>query len=207
LLDVFVKFVEEMGVNADAGGDDEVASLRFALHIQVLDAAECYAARCGVKGGRGRGDDIHGQSQVVGERVGRTHGQDRERDLSVHQHLDNVVNGAVTTAGKDGVAAREDGLPRLFLGMSAGMSKDEIGFDACIAQQSEHGFQFRLAPLASAGIRVVEQSCLAHSLAEGGLYLSGFSLLMNTWQGVWVWNKLWQLGNGRVAPSRPRPPP
>jgi hypothetical protein len=49
--------------------------------------------------------DIHRETKVVRQRVSRAHGQNRKRGAGVCQHLDQVMNGAVTAAGEDGVAA------------------------------------------------------------------------------------------------------
>ena len=101
--------------------------------------------------------DIHWQAEVVGESVGRAHGQNRESSAGIRQHLNNVVDGAIAAAGKDGVETRKDGFPRLLLRMGTRVGEDELGFDVCPAQQRQRGFQLRLAPsAAAAGFGVIE---------------------------------------------------
>ena len=129
----------------------------LAFEIEILDTTERNPAGSGMQSGLRRSRDIHGQAEVVRERIGGAHGQNREGDAGVRQHLDHVVNGAVSAAGKDRVASSQDGLPRLLLGVSPRVGEDELGFDACAAKQCQRGFQLRLAPhAAAAGIRVIE---------------------------------------------------
>ena len=157
LLGAGVEFVEEVSIHAGACRDDEEARAGVAFEIQILDAAECNPAGHGVQSGLRRCCDIHGQAEVVRERIGRAHGQNREGDAGVRQHLDHVVNGAVSAAGKDGVTTCEHGLPRLLLGVSARVGEDELSLDVGAAEQRQHGFQLGLAPrAAAAGVRVIE---------------------------------------------------
>jgi len=56
-----VEFIEEVGIDSDACGDDEVASAGLPFEILVLNMAQGYAARlCAESRPRGAGD-IHGQ--------------------------------------------------------------------------------------------------------------------------------------------------
>src|SRR5580698_10038206 len=115
------------------------------------------------------------------------------------------MNGAVSAAGEDGVAPRENSLLRFFFSVAAGVGEDEIGFDSSIAQKSEDGLQLGLALATAAGIGIVEQGCLAHRLVEDGLYLERF-FSKHTLQAARVWNKLWLLGKGASPVTLLRPP-
>jgi hypothetical protein len=128
-----VKLVKEVGVDADSGGDDEVADVRLAEQIVILNAAEGYAARGSVERGPGGGGYIHGQVEVVSQGVGRAHGENGKCDAGVRQHLDNIVNGAVAAAGEDGVTTGEDSLTRLFLSVGARLREDQLGIYVCVA--------------------------------------------------------------------------
>jgi hypothetical protein len=95
----------------------------------------------------------------------------------IRQHLNDVVNGAVATAGEDGVTSGKDRLARFLLRLGPGVSENEGGIDASSRQKRQNGLQLGMAAFApAAGIRVVEQSCLAHGRVEAGLYLSRFAL-------------------------------
>ena len=105
--------------------------------------------------------------------VGCSHGQDRQGDVGVREHLHDTVGGSVSTAREYRVAAGGDGMPCVFLGVGTGVGENETGVDTCGSQHCHHGLQFRLPPLSSAaGIWVVQQSRLTHGLVEAGLYLS-----------------------------------
>ena len=71
----------------------------------------------------------------MSESVGRSHGQNRERDAGVRQHLNDVVDGAVASAGKDGVIAGRNGLSQLFFRVNAGAGENQFGLDVGTAEQ------------------------------------------------------------------------
>ena len=151
------RLIEEVGIHSGPGPDDEEARAGVAFEIEILHAAERNATGHGMKSGTRRYSNIHGQTEVVRQRVGRAHGQNREGSASVRQHLDHVVDGAVAAAGKHRVTTRQNGLPRLLLRVSTRIGEDEVGLDVCPAEQRQHGFQLRLAPHApAAGVRVIE---------------------------------------------------
>jgi len=157
LLGRGVELVEEVRIHPCTCRDDEEARARFAFEIEIFDAAKRDAAGCGMKSGAGCGRDIHGQAEVVGQCVGRSQGQDRQGRAGVRQHLDHVVDGAVSATSKDRVPTGKNGLPRLLLRVSRGVREDELGLNACAAEQRQHGFQLRLAShAAAAGVRVIE---------------------------------------------------
>src|SRR5262249_32616721 len=69
-----IQLVEQMRVDADAGGDGEVAPRGLAIEAQVFNLSQRDAARRGSKrtsSSLGRGAR---QSEIVGERVRRAHG-------------------------------------------------------------------------------------------------------------------------------------
>ena len=103
--------------------------------------------------------------------VGGSHGQNGQRDGRIRQHLRDVVDGAVAAAGEDRVATGVDGPPSFVAGVIGRLRGNQIRFHASGSEDRECGFQFPLALLAAAGIRVVEQRGLAHSGVEAGLYL------------------------------------
>jgi len=110
-----------------------------------------------VKSSPGCCRDIHGQTEVMRQRVGRAHGQNRKSGIGICQHLDHVMDGAVSTTGKNRVTACEDGLPRLLLRVSARVGEDELSFDICATEYCQDGFQLCLAARAAAtGVGVIE---------------------------------------------------
>ena len=125
LLGPSVELVEEMGIHACPSRDDEEAGAGLAFKIETLYLAQRDPARRGMQGCPRRRRDIHWQAEVVGESVGRAHGQNRESSAGIRQHLNNVVNGAIAAAGKDGVETRKDDLPRLLLRLGTGVGEDE----------------------------------------------------------------------------------
>jgi len=180
LLGSGLKLVEKVSVHSDSGRNDEKTNAGVALEIAVLNPTERDTARIGVESGLGGSGDVRRQSEVVGQRVCRAHRQNREGDRAIRQDLNDVVDGAVAAAGENGIASGEYGLASHFFGMRAGMSQDQAGFHPGMAQQGKDGLQFRLAPVAaSAGIRVVEQGCLAHGGSKMDCTLSLFGLIFS----------------------------
>ena len=82
------------------------------------------------------------------------------------------MDGSVAAAGEDRVATGGDRLARLLRRRAPGIgSRSSVGLNPSVPQNIERGLQFALALLAAAGVRVVEQCRLAHSVVEAGLYL------------------------------------
>jgi hypothetical protein len=81
------------------------------------------------------------------------------------------MDGTVAAAGEDGVATGVDSHAGFIPSVIARLRGNQVGFHASGSEYRESGFQFPLALLAAAGIRVVEQRSLAHSVVEAGLYL------------------------------------
>src|SRR5580700_2616748 len=157
LLGAGMEFVEEVSIHACAGCDDEEARAGLALEVEKLYATERDPAGDAVQSNLRRRSDIHGQAEVVRECIGGAHGQNREGGASVRQHLNHIVDGAVSTASKNRVITCKNGLARFLLGMGARVGEDKVGLYVCGAEQRQHGLQLGLAPYAAAaGIRVVE---------------------------------------------------
>ena len=72
------------------------------------------------------------------------------------------MDGAVAATGEDGVAAGGNRLASFLDGVMGRFRGNKIRFDAPMPEHGECGFQFLLALLAAAGVRVVKQRGLAH---------------------------------------------
>ena len=129
-----VELIEEVRVDPNPGGDDEVTRAWLPFEIVILNAAQGYTpSRRGESGLRGTGD-IHGQAEVVGQCVSGAHGKNGQRDASRSQHLDDVVDRAIAAAGENGVTSVEHGVPGFFFSVGAGVREDEVGFDPSVTQ-------------------------------------------------------------------------
>ncbi len=178
LLAPGVELVEKVRIHSRSCRDDKEACAGLAREIDILNAAQRNPAGRGMKCGPRRCGNVHGQAEIVRQRVRRPHGKYRQRDAGIRQLLENVVDGAVAAAREDGVTTRQHGLPRFLLGVVARVGEDELGLDVRVAEQREHGFQLCLAPHApAAGIRVIEQGCLTHGGIEDGLYFEALDFV------------------------------
>ena len=112
-LDQGIQFVEQMRIHADAGGDGEESEAAIAFKIRIFHTAQSNAPRsCGQQGpscahGRKR------QPQIVRQGVGRAQRNDAQGRIASDHALENVMRGAIASAGKDGVTTLGDGLTRL----------------------------------------------------------------------------------------------
>src|SRR5580700_7845541 len=111
--------------------------------------------------------------EVVRQRVGRSHGQNRQGDSRIYQDLGDVVDGAIAPADENRVATGVDGPASFIRPVTLRLRGHQVGLHAAAPERCQRGFQFPLASLAAAGIRVVKQRGLAHGVVEAGLYLSG----------------------------------
>src|SRR5271165_3222728 len=104
-----------MRVDADSGGDGEVAGGGLAGKILVFDAAERNAADMSVPaalardGSARRGAGAERDAEIVRQRVSSAEGKNGESDGRARQSLDDIVDGAIAAAGEYGVAARRHG--------------------------------------------------------------------------------------------------
>ncbi len=163
-LEMGVEVVEEVGIDSNTGGDGEVAGGGFAMEIFVLDSAEGDAADSALpldghfRGGGG----AEGNLQIVREGVGGAERENGEGDGSIGETLDNVVDGAIASAGEDGIAAVGDGAASVVGGFLAGAADGEFGADAGGLDDSDSVVELGVATAAS---RVgVKQNCrLAHA--------------------------------------------
>ncbi len=129
-----VEFIEEVSVDSNSGGDDEVAGAGLPFEILILNASQGYAPGCGGEGGPRGAGNIHGQAEIVGQRVSGAHGKNGERNASRGEHLDDVVDGAIAAAGENRVTSVEHGLPGFLFSVGAGVREDEVGFDPRVTQ-------------------------------------------------------------------------
>src|SRR5260370_26517650 len=158
------QFVEQMGVNADARGDREIVRTRFAVWIKIRDATQSNSPRDRVQCGPGCAHRIEGYTQIVGQGIGRAHGQNCECSGSACQSLQNVVYSSVAATGKDGIAALRDSLQRLLGGVLRRTNRYQFGLNPGCFEPGQGSVQLGLTPRpAATGDRVVEQASLAHA--------------------------------------------
>ena len=129
-----VEFIEEVSIDSNPGGDDEVACAGLPFEILILNASQSNAPRCGGESGLRGAGDIHGQAEIVGQCVSGAHGKNGQRNASRGQYLDDVVDRAIAATGEDSVTSGEHGLTGFVFSVGTGVRKDEVGFDPCVAQ-------------------------------------------------------------------------
>jgi hypothetical protein len=158
-----------MGIDSNPGRDHEITRLWIASQIRASHAAECDAAWRVVQRRFRCRHDFKGNIQVVRQCVGCSKRQHCQRRGRVGHDLGDVMDRPIAAAGKNRVAARLQRKPCLVPGVIFGLRGYEFRFNAAVSEHRQRRFQFPLAPLAAAGIRVVEQGRLAHSVVEAGL--------------------------------------
>ena len=111
----------------------------------------------------------------MGERIGRAERQNGECDGCARQPLNNVVNGAVAAAGKDGIAACGDRVTRVDRSLLAGAAYGEIGVNAGRLDDADGDIEFAVAPFAfAAGIRIKQNCSFAHARCFGDTVSASF---------------------------------
>src|ERR1700741_2684610 len=98
-----------MSIDADAGGDHEIAGAGVAVNIGVGDAAKSDAAKRGTQAGLRGTSYVERNAKIVCECIGGADGQDRQRSVRIGEDLDDVVDGAVASTGENRVTAGRDG--------------------------------------------------------------------------------------------------
>jgi hypothetical protein len=133
-----IQFVKQVRVDAHARCDNEITISSVPFEILVLNTPESnppgYSAERGFRGP----ENIHGQAEIMGKRIGRAHGKNCKRDLRGRQHLNNVVDSTVAAAGEYRVAPRKHGLTGLFPSMSSGVSENKAGLNAGSTEHAEY---------------------------------------------------------------------
>ena len=84
------------------------------MQIGTGEPTESNATGRGVQAGLGRCHYFERKADVMRESIGRAHGQNCQRGGRISQDLNNVMDGAVATAGKDGIATSVDGAAGFF---------------------------------------------------------------------------------------------
>jgi len=113
-----------MGVNPDAGSHNEIFSARSSLEIGLLNPAQRHTPRRSVQGDPGRSSQVTRKAQVMRQSVSGAHGQNRQGHGRIRQHLCNVVDGSVATAGKDRIAAGGDRSSSRFAAVTASFRRN-----------------------------------------------------------------------------------
>ncbi len=159
-----------MRVDADSGGDGEIAGGGFAGEILIFDAAESDAADCSGDGDTGGGAGAQRDSEVMGKSVGGAERQNGERDRRAGQALNDIMDRAVAAAGEDGVAAGGDCAARVIGRLLAGEANCKIGVHSGRLDDADGVVQFHVAlssPAARVGIE--QDSGFAHVVNWLGL--------------------------------------
>ncbi len=170
ILEFGGEFVEEVGVDPDAGGDDEVAGGGLAVEVFVLDAAKGNAAEGSGDGGFGGVAGAKRDAEVVSESVGGAEGENGESDGGAGESLNDVVDGAIAAAGEDGVAASGNGAAGVVGGFVAGAADGEFGADSGGLDDADGVVEFGVALFAAAaGVGIEEDSGSAHASAGSAL--------------------------------------
>jgi len=103
------------------------------------------------------------QSKIVGQGVGRAHGNDAQGDVAANHALQNVMDGSVPPAGKDRVATCGDRLMRLFRCIRLGARRLNDCLNSSLAQNRQRRLHLCQSSRPSpARQRVVKENGLAH---------------------------------------------
>src|SRR5580700_2959466 len=153
------QFVEEMPVYSHSGSDSKVARARLAFEILTLDSPQRHAANRATDSDLSRCARAKRNPNVMGKSIGRAKRQNRQRDRSPSQSLNNIVNRPISSTGKHRVASVGDGAARVVGSFPAGAANGKLSSYAGRLNNADGMVQLRVA-LPPAAPRVgVEQNC------------------------------------------------
>src|SRR5579863_8484208 len=87
LLSPGLKLIEKVSVHTDSSRDDEIARVGLRAQIRARDLPQCDPPRTAAQGSLGRRWYMQRQAQIVGQRVGGSHGQNPKGNGSLGQRL------------------------------------------------------------------------------------------------------------------------
>jgi len=135
-----------MRIDADSRRNGEIARGRFAFEILILNAAEGDAANLAMDRELGRSTRTKRDFKIVRESIRGAEGENGESDGRAGQSLDNIVDGAIATAGKDRVTPVRDRTPGIVSRFPAGAANREFGMNSGRLDDADGMIEFTVAP-------------------------------------------------------------
>jgi hypothetical protein len=119
-----------------------------------------FALDGGVRSGAG----AERNSEIMRESIRGAEGQNGERDGRAGQSLNDVVDGAIASAGKDGITAGGDGTASAVVCLLAGAANGKLGANSGGLDDADGMAELGVALFSTAARVGIEQNCgFAHA--------------------------------------------